>query len=378
MAYTPPGAATAGRGMVVFLHGAGYDGTRTAVDTQFNELAAREGFVVLYPEVANQGCWGWVMAEHQQRDAGQPSLIADITRKVTKDWSIDPRRVWVDGVSCGGAMANVMAATYPDVYAAVGAHASCPYKGSPCFGSQSVASDEEASRAIYQAMGSRARTMPFFAVVGSADPAAPPKATEQTVRSWLGLADLVDDSVYDQSVPRTPSSVRQEQVPGGRAYEIAIYSDADGCVIGESWLIQNMSHAYSGGQNSDRPSQLMRSPDVTTASYAFFVAHPMADRGQGCRVIGVTPPFVAAVPESDVGDLDIQEPLPFENDVASPGTEIDSGTIAIPSSRVASSKGPAPRYPIVWLLPLVLLVVGGYFAHALTNPPVLAARRNID
>lgn len=296
MLYVPPDPRPH-RPLVVYLPGTMQTAEQAAHDTQWNGLARAENFFVLYPEPSLQegGFFNHQDERNQHRGKGIPAILAGMSNKVIADWSIDHRRVFIGGLSNGGAMTNHMGPTYPDIFAAVFSHSGCAYKSNcgAVVGSQVPA--EESARATYTEMGPRARVMPFIVFHGADDRVTPPDLSERVVQSWLQANDFADDGVDNGSTPRDPAAVRHEAVPGGYPYDVSSYVDRRGCSLGEYWLVHRMRHAYSGGAPntpqglavdpaSDRKASTAATdplgPDATLAAYEFFMAHPLSLRGQ--------------------------------------------------------------------------------------------------
>ena len=264
--------------LVVALHGCtqSADGFRQL--TRWDTLAEAKGFIVVFPQQSqndnSQKCWNFFQQNHMQRGKGEPAVIAGITKLVQQRYTVDAHRTYVNGLSAGGAMASVMAATYPEVYAAAGIGSGCEYAATAaCAGYQS-ADPAQAGAQAYQAMGQYARPMPVILFEGDKDTTVPPVNAQQVVQQWQITNDMADGGGKDGSIPVQPTGVTQGSVPGGHAYTVTSYGDGRGNELLQSWLVSGMGHAWSGGCGCQQYAD-PAGPDETGAMYAFFMAHPM-------------------------------------------------------------------------------------------------------
>lgn len=297
-------APAAKRALVVFLHGCTQSAVETALGARWNDVADRHGFVVVYPDQrvpppddpsdvdgSSAQCWNAGQSAVFPRGEGEIESVAQITRSVARKFRADRRRVFVMGISGGALMATTMAATYPDMYAAVGSVEGCPYLCADLTG-----------HLAYQRMGTFARVVPAFLVHGTADYIFNPALGAAADAQWVGTNDLADNGSADGSLARAPAMENHgvdsvglspgatdacvhvsppkgnNPCPGrplgwsSYPYTRHTYSTSNGEVLVESWFIHGLSHNYPGGDPEGTFVDPL-GPDVTSAAYAFFVDH---------------------------------------------------------------------------------------------------------
>ncbi len=261
--YIPSGFTGQPLPLLIMLHGCTQSSIDFARGTRMNVLAEKELCFVAYPEQAQPAntskCWNWFQTANQQRDSGEPSLIAGITRQIMGHYPVDASRVYVAGLSSGGAMAAIMAATYPDLYAAVGVHSGIAYGAAQDLPSAFKVMQQGATGPVR----SLREAIPIIVFHGDRDTTVSPLNADRMLEQWL------------QAAPDRKCSLRESsgQVAGGHAYTRRMYTDAAGCILAEEWIIKQAGHAWSGGSSSGSYTD-PQGPDASTEMMRFFADHP--------------------------------------------------------------------------------------------------------
>jgi poly(hydroxyalkanoate) depolymerase family esterase len=252
--------------LIVMLHGCTQSPDDFAAGTRMNFSAEAQPCFVVYPaqrsDANHAKCWNWFRTTDQQRGKGEPSLIAGVTRQIMREYSIDPRRVYVAGLSAGAAAAAVMGATYNDLYAAVGVHS-----GLACGAATDLPSALLAMRQgrepDHPAVSADRPTVPTIVFHGDRDKTVHPNNGDQVIQQSLKQTGARRDVHYGH-------------VTGGHAYTRTVYSEASGRQVLEHWTIHGAGHAWSGGNLAGSYTD-PRGPDATREMMRFFLEHPRPD-----------------------------------------------------------------------------------------------------
>ena len=256
--FIPSGAGSEERPLVVMLHGCTQSPDDFARGTGMNALAEREGAYVVYPaqsrEANAQKCWNWFRHGDQQRDRGEPALIVGLVRALLREHRIDPRRVYVAGLSAGGAAAAVLGQIYPEIFAAVGVHS-----GLACGAASDMSSAFAAMRGSGAAPPAGATFVPTIVFHGDQDSTVSPINGLQVIAQAAGVTHL-------------QTTIDRGRSAGGVAYTRTVQVDAAGVPMLEHWVLHGAGHVWSGGDPAGSYTDA-RGPDASAAMLRFFAGH---------------------------------------------------------------------------------------------------------
>jgi poly(hydroxyalkanoate) depolymerase family esterase len=245
--------------LIVMLHGCTQTAEDFATGTGMNRYAGAADCLVLYPEQVSranpQRCWNWFNPADQQRDHGEPALIAGMTRQVMAQYDVDPAAIFVAGLSAGGALAVIMAEAYPDLFAAVGVHS-----GLACGAATDMASAFAAMRQGRPGASRAGAAIPAIVFHGDRDSTVNPRNAIEVVAQLAGAAS------------QDAGAGEAGQAQGGLGYTRTVHRGADGTEAMEQWVVHGAGHAWSGGSSAGSYTE-PAGPDASAEMLRFFLAH---------------------------------------------------------------------------------------------------------
>jgi len=282
--------------LVMMLHGCSQNAQDFEAATLMNDLAEKQGFYVVWPTQPasnNAGkCWNWFDPQSQVRGSGEPSELAAIIDEAKKRHTIDGDHVYVAGISAGAAMAAVLGATYPDVFAAIGVGSGLEYEAATSvasgFNAETKGGPDPVMQgdAIFAAMGTHARAMPVIVFHGTADNTVAVLNGHQVIASYT-RADADALALKSLAAPTTT----MDQADAGRAYSTETTNGPDNNPLLVGVFVTGMDHAWSGGVKGASYTD-PTGPDATSMMWSFFAAQSL------------TPPTGNVAPDAGVSASD--------------------------------------------------------------------------
>lgn len=264
--YVPSGySAQRGWPLLLMLHGCTQDAGDFARGTRMNDVAEHYGMIVAYPEQSEKAnrkrCWNWFDSANQQRDSGELAELMQIVARLRSDYAVDPGRIYVAGISAGACLAVALAATYPDVFAAVGSVAGLEYRAASNVISGLAAMRMRRRRRPPVPL---AQAMPLVLFHGTGDDVVQPLNSERLVQQWVGEHQV---HLREDNGLALPPEWR-----GQRRVQRSSYYLGEGRVLVQRYLVEGMPHAWPGGSPSgsftDPPG-----PDASAIMVDFFLRH---------------------------------------------------------------------------------------------------------
>jgi len=257
--------------LLLMLHGCTQSPDDFAAGTRANALAEELGYIVAYPaqtSAANsQRCWNWFEPAHQSPELGEPAILAGITRQIVADYAIDEARVFVAGLSAGGAMAAIMGTAYPELFAAVCVHSGLPVGVASDLNSALAAMRDGGKRsgiAAHSSTEDAPLPAPMIIFHGDQDKTVHPRNAEALLTQCI--AGRLSQTIEEEGKSTGVRAV-------GRTYTRTLVIDGEGDSLAELWLIHNAAHAWAGGDATGSYTD-PKGPDATREMLKFFLAHP--------------------------------------------------------------------------------------------------------
>lgn len=283
--------------LVLMLHGCMQKAEDLSAASGMNDLADKNSFLVVYPEQSSAAnplrCWNWFDPKHQSRDAGEPSLIAAVIQNIRSSYTINAKSVYVVGISAGGAMAVVMGATYPELFAGLGVIAGVEYKAGTTMEAGLAAMkqggpnpDQQgilAFQTIQKSSVGSTKRMPVIAFHGRKDPYLNPINTDQLIAQWAETNDYLDDGKDNDSVTVQSPNEEKGAVPNGYSYTRYLYKDRNRQLLLEKWIVEDLGHAWPGSAIANQFAD-PKGPNASGEMWRFF-----AETTSGSSVSPSTP-----------------------------------------------------------------------------------------
>jgi poly(hydroxyalkanoate) depolymerase family esterase len=260
--YLPASQPKRPKGLILMLHGCNQTPDDFAVGTHMNVLAEKHGLAIAYPAQTSgnnaAACWNWFRPGDQKRGAGEPALLASLTRKLTRELGLERDAVFVAGLSAGGAMAAILADVYPDVFSAAGVHSGLA-RGAARDVLSAMSAMRSGGASGGAATGIAAPSKPLRRIVfhGDSDSTVHPSNAAMIVAGVLG-GDAAPTKVTSRSVR-------------GRSYTRSDFAGPDGTVLLELWMVEAGGHAWSGGRAAGSYTD-GKGPDASVQMIRFFLA----------------------------------------------------------------------------------------------------------
>ncbi len=305
-----------------------------AFDTHMNQLADTHQFLVVYPHTPDanpMACWNFFLPQNQHRDSGEPAFLAGVVQdmlKNTSQWKIDPARIYVAGISSGGAATSNVGACYPDIFAAIAELSGGEYGYPvPIIGEEAQAQDSvepmievqattgeveeiaaippgpppaEQCKKAYDAMGRFARVVPTIVFHGTDDHVSDPINGDQAVQQWLCTNQLASQGNFTATFEQPSRKVNHPAGPHGeRPYTEYTWKDKQGSDVVTYYKIDGMGHAWPGGT----PGSIFTDPlgpDASQLIYDFFMAHPHPQPAGAQMLVSTRPEEIVSVMTTQV------------------------------------------------------------------------------